>query len=273
MIWRKGDLGRTLRGRDVSRSMVALVTSLSALALLGVATRAPAWFGQDEGVADVAPGLLSVTAEARGVATLGGGVTVSLYGDGMRIYRDSDLLLQTVIGGSILSAVQGQVSVNGTDTREHVERQLDNLTVDELVFLPGRATYFGYLYDAQLRLPVTIQIELAGSVIRIGASVDGADAVVWHLDRETRSIGIPPALSPVILRGRAAWVAPDTTDGRAAFSTVLGTDVGAGPQRVARGVDLRSAGRTDVHVWSDSGYLTVSSQARHLPSPTVTTTS
>ena len=264
MIW---------RGRDISRSMVALVTSVTALALLGLVTHAPAWFGHDEGVGSIPPGLLTVRPSARGVATLGGGVSVSLYPDGMRITRGSDLLLQTVVGGSVLSAVIGRVSVDGTDIRETVQRHVDNLIVDELVFLPGRATYFGHLYDSGVSLPVTIQIELAGSTIRLGAAVTGADAVVWHLDRETRTFGIPPALGPVILRGHAAWIAPDTPDGRAAFTTVLGTDVGAGPQLAQRSVDLRSAGRTDVHVWTDSGFLTVSSQARHLPSATTSTTS
>lgn len=264
MIW---------RGRDISRSMVALVTSLTALALLGLATRAPAWFGHDAGVDNVPPGLLTVRPNARGVATLGGGVSVSLYPDGMRITRGSDLLLQTVVGGSLLSGVVGRVNVDGTDVRETVQRHIDNLVVDDLVFLPGQATYFGRVYDSGVSLPVTITVELAGSFIRIGASVIGADAVVWHLDRETRTFGIPPALGPVILRGHAAWIAPDTPDGRAAFSTVLGTDVGAGPQPAQRSVDLRSAGRTDVHVWTDSGYLTVSSQARHLPTATTSTTS
>jgi hypothetical protein len=261
------------RGRDISRSMVALVTSLAALALLGVATRAPAWFGQDQGVDNVPPGLLTVMPSARGVATLGGGVSVSLYPDGMRITRGTDLLLQTVVGGSVLSGVVGRVSVAGTDVSETVQRHIDNLVVDDLVFLPGQATYFGRVYDSGVSLPVTITVQLAGSFIRIGASVIGADAVVWHLARETRTFGIPPALGPVILRGHAAWIAPDTPDGRAAFSTVLGTDVGAGPQRAQRSVDLRSAGRTDVHVWTDSGYLTVSSQARHLPTATTSTTS
>lgn len=264
MIW---------RGRDISRSMVALVTSLTALALLGLVTRAPVWFGHDEGVGNVPPGLLTVRPNARGVATLGGGASVSLYPDGLRITRGNDLLLQTVVGGSMLSAVEGRVSVDGSGVHESVVRHIDNLTVDELVFLPGRATYFGHVYDSGVSLPVTITIELAGSFIRLGASVIGADGVVWHLDRETRTFGIPPALGPVILRGHAVWIEPDTPDGRAAFTTVLGTDVGAGPQRAQRSVDLRSAGRTDVHVWTDSGYLTVSSQARHLPTATTSTTS
>jgi hypothetical protein len=256
------------RGRDISRSMVALVTSLSALALLGLATHAPRWFGHDEGFGNVAPGLLTVVPEARGVATLGGGVSVSLYSDGMRITRDSGMLLQTVIGGSMLSAVQGHVSGTGADTREHVDRQFDNVTIDELVFLPGRATYFGRAYDDSGSLPFTLRIELAGASIRLGVSINGADAVVWHLNRQTGTTGLKPAIARTNLRGRAAWIAPSTPDGRAAFTTVLGTDVGAGPQRVARGVDLLSAGRTDVHIWTDTAYLTVSSQARPRPSPT-----
>jgi hypothetical protein len=256
------------RGRDLSRSMVALVASLAALALLGLVTHAPRWIGHDEGFDNVAPGLLKVTPAAEGVATLGGGVSVSLYSDGMRIIRGNDLLLQTVLGGSMLSAVQGQVSGQGAQTREHVDRQLDNVTVDELVFLPGRAAYFGHVYDADGSLPFTIRIELAGSVIRVGASVNGADAVVWHLNRQTGTTGLRPAIGRSNLRGRAAWIAPSTPEGRAAFTTVLGTDVGAGPQRVARGVDLLSAGRTDVHIWTDAAYLTVSSQARPRPAPT-----
>jgi hypothetical protein len=54
--------------------------------------------------------------------------------------------------------------------------------------------------------------------------------------------------------------------GQAAYRTMLGTDVGAGPQNAPRGVDVRNRGRTDVHVWSDGAFLTVSSQARPRPS-------
>ena len=80
-------------------------------------------------------------------------------------------------------------------------RQLDNLTIDELVFLPGRATYFGYA----LRRPACAAGHHPDRARGLGdpdrRSVNGADAVVWHLDRETRTIGIPPALRP----GQPAW--------------------------------------------------------------------
>lgn len=262
MIW---------RGRDISRSMVALVASVSALALLGLYTHLPGWLGHDEGFVDVQPGLLTVAKDARGVATLGGGVTVSLYADGMRIFRGGDLLLQTVIGGSLLSAMEGQVTGTGADTREHIDSHLDNVAIDELVFLPGRATWFGRVYDGSRSMPLTLRVELAGSFIRLTASVNGADGVVFHLDHEPATYGLRPALRTVNLRKSAMWIAPSALDGQFAFSTLLGTDVGAGPQRVARGVDLRSTGRTDLHIWTDAAYVTVSSQAQQQPSPTTTT--
>jgi hypothetical protein len=249
--------------------MVALVTSLGALALLGLVTNVPGWLGQGAGFVDVAPGLLKVNAEAKGVATLGGGVTVSLYSDGMRINRESDLLLQTVIGGSMLSAVQGSATTSADGrTQERVTHYYDNLTITELVFLPGRATYFGTLSDGARSLPVTLRVESAGGLVRVGASVNGADGVVWHLNREPATYGVRPALPGVNLRNAAAWVDPGTLEGRAAFSTLLGTTIGVGPQRVARGVDIRAAGRTDVHVWSNACSLFVTSQARPAPSPT-----
>jgi hypothetical protein len=248
--------------------MVALVASLAALALLGLVANVPGWLGHDEGFVDVAPGLLSVDPGARGVATLGGGVTVSLYSDGLRISRDNDLLLQTVIGGSILSAVEGSATTASDGrTQERVTSSYDTMTITELVFLPGRATYFGTVQDGRRSLPLTLRVESAGAVVRVGASVIGADGVVWHLNREPQTIGIRPALPAINLRNSATWVDPGALEGRAAFSTLLGTDIGVGPQRVARGVDIREQGRTDIHIWSDSCSLTVSSQARPEPAP------
>jgi hypothetical protein len=86
--------------------------------------------------------------------------------------------------------------------------------------------------------------------------------LVFHLDHEADTVGIRPALSPVNLRKRAKWIATGALDGASAYSTVLGTSIGAGPQAVARGVDLRQPGRTDVHIWTDAGFLSISSQAR-----------
>ncbi|GAA2737734.1 hypothetical protein GCM10009867_26070 [Pedococcus aerophilus] len=247
--------------------MVALVASLGALALLGLSTQLPGWLGRDAGLADVSPGLLRVAPDAKGVATLGGGVSVSLYADGLRILRGPNLLTQTVIGGSMLTALEGRATGTGADTEEDVTRRLGNLSIDELVFLPGRATYFGTIADGEGSMPVVIRVELAGSVIRIGASVNGADGIVWHLDHRPLTTGLRPALPAGNLRGSAAWIARGALEGQAAFSTNLGTDIGVGPGRVARGVDVRSDGRTDVHIWSDAGFLTVSSYARPQPAP------
>ncbi len=247
--------------------MVALVASLTALALLGLWTQLPGWLGRDAGFVDVSPGLLRVAQDAKGVATLGGGVSVSLYADGLRIQRGESLLLQTVIGGSMLSALEGRAKGTGQDIDEQVTRQLSNLSIDELVFLPGRATYFGSVSDGNGSMPVVIRVELAGSVIRIGASVNGADGIVWHLDHRPLTTGLRPALPNRNLRGTAAWIATGTVEGQAAFGTNLGTDIGVGPGRVARGVDVRSDGRTDIHIWSDAGFLTVSSSARPPTAP------
>jgi hypothetical protein len=259
--------------------MVALVASLGALALLGLATTLPGLLGRDEGFVDVSPGLLTVRPDAKGVATLGGGVSVSLYTDGLRISRDNALLVQTVIGGSMLSAVEGRAVTgkgrgNGkaSDTREEITRRFDNVTITELVFLPGRATYFGTVDDGSRSLPLTVRIELAGGVVRVEAAVVGADGIVWHLDREPLSVGLRPALPAVNLRKSATWVDRGAVEGRAVFSTILGTDIGLGPQQVARGVDIRAEGRTDLHIWSNDCSFTVSSQARPpqrpAPSPT-----
>ncbi len=248
--------------------MVALVASLGALALLGLTTTVPGLLGRGEGFVDVAPGLLTVRPEAKGVATLGGGVSVSLYADGLRISRDNALLVQTVIGGSMLSAVEGGATTDKDgDTREEVARRFDNVTITELVFLPGRATYFGTVDDGSRSLPLTLRVELAGGVVRVGAAVNGADGIVWHLDREPLSVGLRPALPPVNLRKSASWVDPSAVEGRGVFSTILGTDIGLGPQRVARGVDIRAEGRTDLHIWSSDCSFTVSSQARPSPTP------
>jgi hypothetical protein len=250
------------RERDISRSMVALVASLAALSLLGLVSHVPQWLRGDNGFDNVTPGLLVVGRDARGVATLGGGVTVSLYSDGMRVMRGDDLLLQSVISGSMLSAVQGRVEGSGTKRQERIERRFDNIRVDELVFLPGRATYFGEVFDGHGSLPFTLRVELAGPVIRLGVNINGADGVIWHLDHRPLTTGLPPALPAVNLRGSARWLDPGALDGQAAYTSSMGTDVGVGPQRVARGVDARPEGRVDVHVWSDAASLTVSSRAR-----------
>jgi len=244
--------------------MVALVASLTALALLGLVSRLPGWLGRDAGLDDVRPGLLVVEDSARGVATLGGGVTAAMYSSGLRISRGNDILVESVISGSMVTAVLGRVEGQGVDTRERIEGHGAGMRVRELAFLPGRATYLGEVFDGERSLPLTIKIELGGPVIRIGVSVIGADGLVVHLDHRPATTGIEPALPARNLKGEAVWLR-SSTPAAAAYTTILGTDIGIGPASVARGVDVRHLGRVDVHVWSDNAQLTVSARPRPVP--------
>ena len=59
--------------------MVALVVSLLAALSLGLTSWVPRVLERDIGVSDVAPGLLEVAQDARGVQSLGAGLSVALY--------------------------------------------------------------------------------------------------------------------------------------------------------------------------------------------------
>lgn len=234
--------------------------SLAALAALGLSSWVPSWFGHDSGMADVEPGMLHVDPQARGIATLGGGVTASLYESGLRLSHDDDILTETVLRGSFVSAVLGSVEGAGNGTSEHIDHEYDHLRITDLRFLPGRATYSGEVSDGSTSLPVEVRIELAGPVVRIGVSVPQASGVVVHLAHKPATTGLPPVLPFRNLRRNAFWLPADTGRSDPAFTTVLGTDVAIGPAGVARGVDQRSSGRLDLHVWSDSAVVTVSSR-------------
>jgi hypothetical protein len=240
--------------------MVALVLSLTALAALGLSSWVPGWLGRDSGMADVEPGMLQIDPQARGIATLGGGVTASLYDSGLRLSHDDDILTETVLRGSFVSAVLGSVEGTGNGTSEHIDHEYNHLRITDLRFLPGRATYSGEVSDGTTSLPMEVRIELAGPVVRIGVSVPQASGVVVHLAHKPATTGLPPVLPFRNLRRNAFWLPADTGRSDPAFTTVLGTDVAIGPAGVARGVDQRSSGRLDVHVWSDSAVVTVSSR-------------
>jgi hypothetical protein len=245
--------------------MVALVLSLAALTALGLSSWVPGWLGRDSGMADVEPGMLQVDDQARGIATLGGGVTASLYDSGLRISHDDDILTETVLRGSFLSAVVGTVEGSGNATTEHVERQYNHLRITDLRFLPGRAVYSGQVSDGTDALPVEIRIELAGPVVRLGFSVPQASGVVVHLAHQPATTGLPPVLPFRNLRRNAFWLPAATGRSDPAFTTVLGTDVAIGPAGVARGVDQRSSGRFDLHVWSSAAVVSVSSRPDQRP--------
>jgi hypothetical protein len=239
--------------------MVALVVAIAGLLLLGVLEQGPRLV-RDMGMADVSPGLLEVDPEARGVVTLGGGVTAAMYASGLRLVHDGDVLTETVVRGSVVSAVLGSTEGRGEGRRERVRAHLDHVRIRDVLIRPGEARYVGEVHDGATSLPLSVEVRLTGPVVKVVLEVEGADALVVHLDHQPATLGIPPALPDRNLRRRAHWVG-DGTGATAAFTTVLGTTVGVGPVGAARGVDLRERGRHDVHVWSDTAVLTVSSRA------------
>src|SRR5690606_35629196 len=115
-----------LRGddRDVSRSMVALVVSVTAVAALGLTGWLPTVLRTDIGLAKVDPGLLTVDESARGIATLGRGYTVAAYQSGFRVSASSGALIDTITRGSPVSAVIGELGERGGHPLEYVEASL-----------------------------------------------------------------------------------------------------------------------------------------------------
>ena len=101
------DWWRRARESDVSLSMVALVVSLIAAMALGLTSWVPRVLARDIGVADVEPGLLQVAQGARGVQSLGAGLSVALYDSGFRLARGSTVLADTVTRGAPVTAVTG----------------------------------------------------------------------------------------------------------------------------------------------------------------------
>ena len=143
-------------------------------------------------MADVVPGMLVVEPDARGVATLGGGVTAALYESGLRISHEDDILAETVVRGALVSAVVGAVEAEGAEPTERVDHQWGHVRITGLAFLPGRATYTGEVFDdAEESLPLELRVELAGPVVRIGVSIPRASAVVVHLDYAPATTGLP----------------------------------------------------------------------------------
>ena len=105
-------------------------------------------------------------------------------------------------------------------------------------------------------MPLTLRIESGRlAVIRMGAAVNGADAVVWHLDREPADDRASGPACPPQPAQRAPLGRPGARRGPGVFSPARSAPTSAsGPSAVPRGVDLRQDGRTDVHVWSDAGF-------------------
>ena len=241
--------------------MLSLVVSLGAALVLGLTSWVPGVLDRDIGVADVEPGLLQVAQGARGVQSLGAGLSVTLYDSGFRLARGSTVLADTVTRGAPVTAVTGSlVEVDGRP-REEVTAELPHVRIDAVRRVGDKVEYSGVVHDTRTSLPLRIEFQPTAGRIRMEAAVPRADAVAIHLDWRPATTGIAPALPERNLRERANWVDPSVVE-QPAFTWVLGTDVSIGPVRVPRAVDLRQDGRIAVHVWGPRAVVTVTDTPR-----------
>jgi len=241
--------------------MVLLVVSLTAALGLGLTSWVPKFLQRDIGVADVAPGLLEVAQNARGVQSLGAGLSVSLYDSGFRLARGSTVLADTVTRGAPVTAVLGSLDEVNGHSREVVTSTLMHVRIDAVRRVKDTVRYDGVVHDATRSLPLRIDFQPIDGRIRMDAAVPGADAVAIHLDWRPATTGLAPSLPEQNLRERAYWVDPTVVE-QPAFTWVLGTDVSIGPVQVPRAVDLRQDGRIAVHVWAPRAVVTVTDTPR-----------
>lgn len=241
--------------------MLALVLSVAGALTLGLTSWVPKVLARDIGVADVEPGLLEVTQTARGVQSLGAGLSVALYDSGFRLSRGSTVLADTVTRGAPVTAVFGEVSEVADHPRENVTSVLPHVRIDAVRRVEDAVVYSGVVHDSARSLPMRIEFEPIDGRIRMDAAIPGADAVAIHLDWRPATTGIAPALPERNLKERASWVDPSVVE-QPAFTWVLGTDVSIAPVQVPRAVDLRQDGRIAVHVWAPRAVVTVTDTPR-----------
>ncbi|HQG16430.1 MAG TPA: hypothetical protein PLU20_03005 [Ornithinibacter sp.] len=245
----------------MSLSMLALVVSLSGALVLGLTSWVPRVMARDIGIVDVEPGLLEVAQGARGVQSLGAGLSVSLFTSGFRLARGSEVLADTVTRGAPVSAMFGTVTEGGDHPRETVSGVLSTVRIDAVRRVGDVVEYLGVVRDSSTSRPLRIKFEPTDGSIRMDVLVPAVDALAIHLDWRPATTGIAPALPERNLRERAYWVDP-TVIAQPAFTWVLGTDVSIGPVQVPRAVDLRQDGRIAVHVWAPRAVVTVTDTPR-----------
>ena len=211
--------------------MVALVVSLVAALSLGLTSWVPRILERDIGVADVAPGLLEVAQDARGVQSLGAGLSVALYDSGFRLARGSTVLADTVTRGAPVTAVMGTLDQVNGHPREEVTGTLMHVRINAVRRVKDTVRYSGVVHDDTTSMPLRIDFQPIDGRIRMDAAVPGADAVAIHLDWRPATVGIAPALPEQNLREGAYWVDPTVVE-QPAFTWVLGTDVSIAPVQV-----------------------------------------
>jgi hypothetical protein len=240
-----------------SRSVRFLAAVLAAVAVLGIAAAGRWLFDLRSSVVDVQPRLLQVARQARGVITLGEGLTVSMYAAGLRVQRQDQLAFETVVLGSLVSAGLGHLEGRAGDRREHLDATFDNVRIDSVEASARGATYRGAVFDDERRsLPLTLTATRVQQRVDLRVTVPGADLVVLHAARQALTVGVPPRLPARNLRERVWWAAPQTRPDEPAFTTLLGFTVGIdAPYPTA--LDLRQVRRNEIHVWGPTLRLSI----------------
>ncbi len=217
---------------------------------------------RDIGVADVAPGLLEVAQDARGVQSLGAGLSVALYDSGFRLARGSTVLADTVTRGAPVTAVMGSLDEVNGHPREQVTSTLMHVRIDavrrvkDIVALQRGGARRHDEPAAAHRLPADRRPD-----------PDGCRGARRRRGRHPpRLAARDHAASPRPCPSATCASAPTGSTPRVveqpAFTWVLGTDVSIGPVQVPRAVDLRQDGRIAVHVWAPRAVVTVTDTPR-----------
>ena len=239
-----------------SRSTVLLALVLLVLAALGAARFLPGLQRPDHGVVDLEPGLLSAHKPVRGVITLGQGLTVSMYSDGVRVQRQTATLFQTVRIAAPFSAAFGHVTRTRDGWQEHITGTVDHLRFTSVDFGRDGAVFHGVAFDDTHSLPATLAARRVGDKVQLTFTIEGADMLVLHTWRHPGTRGLTPRLPAVNLAGNTWWLKPATGPVEPAFATGLGS-IAAIDSPAPTAIDLRHAGRGEIHVWSSTFRLTV----------------
>ena len=227
-----------------------------ALAALGVARLVPVLTRPSHGVVDVAPGMLSAHEPVRGVVTLGQGLTVSMYSDGVRVQRQNATLFQTVRIAAPFSVGYGRVTRTRDGWQEHVTRTVDHLRFTSVDIDRHGATFHGEAFDDTHSVPVTIAAHRVRDKVELTFHAEGADLLVIHTWRHVGTRGLTPRMPAKNLAGQSWWLAPATEKREPAYTTGLGSLV-AIDSPAPTAIDLRHPGRGEIHVWSSTFRLTV----------------
>ena len=154
-----------------------LVVVLAAVAVLGVGGVGRTLFDRRSSLVDVQPRLLQVAQGARGVVTLGEGLTVSMYAAGLRVQRQDQVAFETVVQGSLVSAARGHLQGRGADRREHLDATLDNVRIDSVEVSARGATYRGVVFDDERHsLPLTLTASRVGQRVDLRVTVPGCSS-------------------------------------------------------------------------------------------------